>query len=61
MYEMVRVKKVKLSIIPNVIPSGFFFPPVADEERTIGKSGQIQGARIVMRPEMKAKNKRMSI
>ena len=56
---MVRVKMAKLAIIPKVIPSGFPFPPVAEEERMIGRSGQIQGAKIVTSPEINAKMRRM--
>ena len=58
---MVSVKSAKLIIIPKVIPRGFLFSPVTVDERMIGKSGQMQGARIVTRPEMKAKNKRINI
>ena len=58
---MVSVKRAKLTIIPIVIPKGFLFSPVTDEERIIGKSGQMHGARIVIKPEMKAKNNKMII
>ena len=58
---MVNVKRAKLIIIPKVIPNGFFLAVVMDEERTIGKSGQIQGAKIVTKPDTKAKNKSTSI
>lgn len=51
----------KLVIIPKVIPSGFLCPPVVEEERIIGKSGQIQGAKIVVNPARKAKSKRMTM
>lgn len=58
---MLRVKMAKLSIMPSVIPSGFLCPPETDEDKIIGKSGQIQGAKIVMSPERKAKRSRISI
>lgn len=48
-------------MIPKVIPKGFLWPPVADEESNIGKSGQIQGARMVTKPEIKAKRSSTSI
>ena len=60
-YARARVKKAKLIQTPKVIPRGFFLPPVADADRTIGRSGQIQGAAIVTRPEIKAKISKMSI
>ncbi len=44
-----------------VIPRGLFFPPVTVAERIIGKSGQIQGANMVTKPDRKAKRKRISI
>ncbi len=47
--------------IPKVTPSGFLCPPVTVDERTIGKSGHIHGAKIVTRPEIKAKIKRINI
>jgi hypothetical protein len=52
--DIASVKNEKLVIMPNVIPKGFLFPPVDDEESTIGRSGQIQGASMVMNPETKA-------
>ena len=58
---MVRVKKAKLVTIPKVIPNGLDFPPAVVDERTIGKSGQMQGARIVTNPEINAKNKSANI
>ena len=56
-----RVNSAKLNIIPSVIPSGFLCPPVALADKTMGKSGQIHGAKIVTSPERKAKNKRAVI
>lgn len=48
---------MKLSIIPRTIPNGRLCPPppAIDEERIIGKSGQIHGASIVTNPDRKAK------
>jgi len=34
---------------------------VTDDERTTGRRDQIQGARIVIRPEIKAKNNKTNI
>lgn len=42
-------------MIPKVMPNGFFRADVTEEERIIGKSGQIQGAKIVINPDKKAK------
>lgn len=53
MYDMASVKNPKLNIMPTTIPSGFCLPPVADDDKIIGKSGQIHGAKIVIRPETK--------
>jgi len=58
-YEIVKVKRAKLIIIPKVMPNGFLFSPVTDDEKIIGKRGQIHGARIVIKPDKKAKNKRI--
>lgn len=43
--------------MPSVIPKGLLCPPfpATDEERTIGNNGHIQGARMVTRPDRKAK------
>lgn len=54
---MLRVRSPNESIIPKVIPKGFLCPPVVLEERIIGRSGQMQGANIVISPEIKAKVK----
>ncbi len=52
---MVRVNTVKLAITPKVIPNGLLFPlPVTDEDRIMGNNGQIQGARIVTKPDINA-------
>jgi len=48
------VKTAKLADMPMVMPKDLALPPL-DEARTIGSNGQIQGAKIVTSPEMKAK------
>ena len=58
---MVKVKMVKETMMPRTIPNGFFFPPVVVDERIIGRSGQIQGAAMVTKPEIKANKSKMSI
>ena len=52
--ERKRVKKVKLAIKPIITPMGRDFPPTLDE-RIIGKTGKIQGERIVTIPARNAK------
>lgn len=52
---MVRVKIEKLVMTPSVIPKDLDLPPVADEDKTIGRRGQMQGARIVTKPDKKEK------
>ena len=47
---MKRVNIVKLVMTPKVSPRDFLFPPPEDAENTIGKSGQMQGAKIVINP-----------
>ncbi len=44
----------KLAIIPRVIPKDFARVAPTEVERIIGKSGQIQGAKIVTSPDTKA-------
>lgn len=56
-----RVKKVKLMMNPETTPSGRFFPSWAEAPRTIGRSGRIQGERMVTSPPKKAKRIRMGI
>src|SRR5215831_2323198 len=58
---MVRIKHEKVVIIPNIIPKGLLFPPVDDEESTIGSSGQIHGASMVNNPDTKVKNSKTII
>ena|SRR3989344_1147013 len=60
-YEILKINTEKLAIIPSVMPRDFDFPPLRDEERTIGRIGQIHGARIVTKPEMNAKRRRTII
>lgn len=57
---MVRVNIAKLNIIPRVMPRGFFFSPVVEDDRTIGKRGQMHGARMVINPETKEKKSRIN-
>ena len=53
--EIERVTIAKEIMIPSVIPIDFDrLPPTADEESIIGSNGQIHGARMVKRPDMKA-------
>jgi len=59
--EIVSVKIVKLVTMPRTAPTGLLLLPPVAVERTIGKSGQIQGARIAARPEMKAIRTTISI
>src|SRR3989344_6952373 len=59
--EILKVKNAKLTIIPRVIPIGFRCPPLVDEERMIGRSGQMQGAKIVVRPATKEKIRRTTM
>ncbi len=47
--------------MPRVIPRGLAFPPVEDEDNMTGNKGQIQGAKIVMIPEMNAKSSNINI
>lgn len=55
------VKKVKLKRNPSMIPKGFFLPSLTEPERIIGKTGKIQGERIVTIPAKKAKPIKISI
>jgi hypothetical protein len=58
MVERKSVKKVKLNTKPVTTPSGrdlpMSLPPIV-EVRMMGKSGKMQGERIVTRPARKAK------
>ena len=42
------------------MPSDFLFPPLEDAEKTIGKSGHMQGAKIVTNPARNEKIRRVS-
>jgi len=56
--ERNKVKNVKLSINPTITPVGRAFPvsfPPIVEERIIGRTGRIQGDRIVTIPARNAK------
>ncbi len=55
---MLKVKKANEIIIPSVTPSGLLWlglVPAIEDDKMIGKSGHIHGARIVTSPEIKAK------
>lgn len=56
-----RVKKVKLPINPVITPSGRFFPPLREPDKTTGSTGRMQGDKIVTNPAIKAKNISKSI
>lgn len=43
---------------PRVRPKGLRFPPVEETESTNGRSGQMQGARMVAKPAKKLKKRR---
>jgi hypothetical protein len=58
---MDKTKTPKVIIIPIVIPRGFLCPPVEDADKTIGRSGHIQGAAIVIKPEIKANRRSADI
>jgi len=60
-YAMERVSIEKLMMIPNVTPSGRLLPPVAADDKTMGRMGQIQGAAMVTSPDTKAKNSKIII
>ena len=51
MYDNDSVTTVNVSTKPRVIPNGLRFPPVLPADNTIGKSGQIHGAAMVMMPD----------
>ena len=59
--ERKSVKKVKLTINPVMTPSGRFFPPVIEPDKTIGSIGRMQGERIVTMPARNAKRIRSII
>jgi len=43
------------------MPSDFLFPPLEDAENTIGKSGHMHGAKIVINPAKNEKTSSISI
>ena len=51
----------KLVITPSVKPKGLRLPPVEETDRTRGKRGQMQGARMVAKPARKLKKSRKII
>jgi len=55
-----RVKIVKLPMKPIITPTGRFFPPILPE-RTTGKTGKIQGERMVTMPDKKANSSSINI
>jgi hypothetical protein len=59
MVERARVKTVKLTTKPEMTPKGRALPPLTPPDSRIGRTGRMQGDRIVMTPERKAKATRM--
>ncbi len=59
--ERVRVNTVKLTTNPASTPKGRAFPPPRLPDRTIGRTGRMQGERMVMIPDTKAKASRTAI
>ena len=60
-YAVDNVSIEKLMMIPRVTPRGRLFPPVAADDKTMGKMGQIQGAAIVTSPDKKANSSKIVI
>jgi hypothetical protein len=56
-----RVKRVKLATKPVTTPRGLDLPPAAPPERTMGRTGRMQGESIVITPERKAKPRRINM
>ena len=56
-----RVKNVKLRINPVTIPQGLRFPLMTDPPSTIGRTGRMQGDKIVTIPARNANRRRMSM
>ena len=49
------MKKAKLITIPRVIPKGrLWLWPAIEDDKTIGRTGQMQGAKIVTSPDRNA-------
>ncbi len=57
--ERKSVKSVKLKMNPITIPTGRLCPPDREPERTIGRTGSMQGERTVTSPAKKANKKRI--
>lgn len=53
---MLNVKIAKVVIMPSTTPRGLRLPPEDAEDNTIGRMGQMHGAKIVANPEMNANN-----
>ena len=56
-----NVKKEKLKTKPKTMPMGFLCPPETEAERTIGRTGKIQGESIVINPAIKEKSIRSTM
>lgn len=56
-----RVKRVKLKTNPTTTPIGRLLPPPIEPDKTIGKTGRMQGESIVTIPAKKENPNRMSI
>ena len=50
-WAIAKVKTEKLMINPVITPNGLFFPWEAEDDRTIGKTGNTQGDRTVTIPD----------
>ena len=62
--EMLRVNSPNDNTIPSDNPRDLLwltFLPAIEDDNTIGRSGQMQGAKIVTNPEIKAKRKSITI
>ena len=59
--DSASVKAVKLAAKPASTPSGRARPPPTPPERTIGRTGRMQGERMVTIPETKAKASRTAM
>ncbi len=56
-----KVKKVKLKTKPRTIPKGLLCPPPTLPDKTIGKTGRIQGDKTVTIPAKNAKRIKRSM
>jgi hypothetical protein len=50
-----KVANKKLTEIPVTIPKGLRCPPLTPDDKIMGSSGQMHGAKIVTSPERNAK------